>query len=253
MAKTNTKAVGETLQQLFDLQTIDTQLDSIKILKGELPMEVSDLEDELSGLQKRIGKIEGSINDLQDEKSSHSANIKDAKALIKKYEKQLDEVKNNREYEALTKEIELQKLEIQLSEKKTKGVDAAIEKKDESLAAAKERLDAKQADLELKKVELEKIQSKTEKEEKKLEKASNKAKEGVEDRLLTAYERIRKRYRNGLAVVTIKRNACGGCYNQVPPQMHIEIGMKKQIITCEHCGRILVDNETAGIVEEEAK
>lgn len=253
MAKVNTKGVGEVLQQLFDLQTIDTKLDEIQILKGELPMEVSDLEDELVGLQTRLTKVEGAMNDLTTEKSNHAANIKEAKALIKKYEKQLDEVKNNREYEALTKEIELQKLEIQLSEKKTRGVDVAIEKKEETLTTAKTLLKTKKADLDLKKVELEKIQSKTEKEEKKLKKASDKAKVGVEERLIAAYERIRNRYKNGLAVVTIKRSACGGCFNQVPPQVNIEIGQKKQIITCEHCGRIIIDNETAGIVEEVAE
>jgi len=246
MAKATTSTVENTLTQLFVLQNIDSKLDEIAVLKGELPMEVSDLEDEIEGLNKRIERISGNIDDLKTEKLNHAANIKESQALIKKYEKQLDEVKNNREYEALTKEIELQKLEIQLSEKKTRNVEVSLEKKEESFKNAKDRVKSKNKDLDIKKEELEKIQAKTEKEEKKLVKASKKAQEEIEDRLIKSYVRIRERYRNGLAVVTVKRAACGGCFNQIPPQVQIEIGQRKQIITCEHCGRVLIDNELAG-------
>jgi len=246
MAKATTSTVENTLTQLFVLQNIDSKLDEIAVLKGELPMEVSDLEDEIEGLNKRIERISGNIDDLKTEKLNHAANIKESQALIKKYEKQLDEVKNNREYEALTKEIELQKLEIQLSEKKTRNVEVSLEKKEESFKNAKDRVKSKNKDLDIKKEELEKIQAKTEKEEKKLVKASKKAQEEIEDRLIKSYVRIRERYRNGLAVATVKRAACGGCFNQIPPQVQIEIGQRKQIITCEHCGRVLIDNELAG-------
>ena len=249
MAKATTSSVEKTLTELFALQNIDSKLDEIAVLKGELPMEVSDLEDEIEGLQKRIERINGNIEELNTEKLNHAANIKESQALIKRYEKQLDDVKNNREYEALTKEIELQKLEIQLSEKKTRGVEVNLEKKAESLENAEERLAAKKKDLVLKKEELEKIQAKTDKEEKKLVKASEKAKNEIEERLIKSYNRIRERYRNGLAVVTVKRGSCGGCFNQIPPQVQIEIGQRKQIITCEHCGRVLIDNELAGIEE----
>ena len=249
MAKATTSTVENTLTQLFALQNIDSKLDEISVLKGELPMEVSDLEDEIEGLQKRIGRISGNIDDLNTEKSNHSANIKESQALIKKYEKQLDEVKNNREFEALTKEIELQKLEIQLSEKKTRNVEVNLEKKEESLKNATDRVKTREKDLDVKKEELEKIQAKTVKEEKKLARASDKAKSAIEDRLIKAYKRIRERYRNGLAVATVKRGSCGGCFNQIPPQVQIEIGQRKQIITCEHCGRVLIDNELAGYEE----
>ena len=247
MAKATTQSVEETLKQLAALQAIDSKLDSIQILKGELPIEVSDLEDEIEGLGIRVKKIEGSINDLKEEKNNHANNVKESNILIKKYEKQLDEVKNNREYEALSKEIELQKLEIQLSEKKMRGVEVAIEKKEESFETTKEKLDSKNKDLEVKKVELEKIQSKTEKEEKKLNKASKAAQSGIEERLLVSYQKIRTRYKNGLGVVTVQRGSCGGCFNQIPSQVQIEIGQRKQIIICEHCGRVLIDDEIAGI------
>ena len=185
--------------------------------------------------------------------SRHSANIKEAEALIERYEKQMDNVKNNREYDALTKEIEMQRLEIQLSQKKIRESSTLLDGKRETLAAAKERLETKNKTLETKKVELEKIIEKTIKDEEKLKKKSEKAKKVIEPRLLKAYTKIRGAYRNGLAVVTVGRNSCGGCFNKIPPQIQLEIQSQKKILACEHCGRVLVDNETAGIIDETAE
>ena len=201
--------VNEKLRLLYDLQQIDSQIDEIKILKGELPMEVSDLE-----------------------------------ALIAKYEKQLDKVKNNREFDALNKEIEMQRLEMQLSEKKTREIKTQKDLKADTLVGAKERKENKEKDLQQKLVELKEIISKTEKDEDKLQVVSEKQQKKIEERLLKAYQKIRNTYRNGLAVVSVERNACGGCYNAIPPQAQMEIGLSKKILVCEHCGRILVDKAT---------
>ena len=244
MAKAN-KGVADKLRQLFELQLIDSKIDEIQVLKGELPIEVSDLEDEIAGLNTRINKLKDKIDGIDHEINSHNANIKESQMLIERYEKQLDEVKNNREYEALTKEIEMQNLEIQLSEKKIKDATASKEVRDTTLTEATDRLDVKNENLAVKKVELEKIIEKTEAEEKKLHKNSDKARQGIEDKLLKAYDRIRSRYRNGLAVVTVKRDACGGCFNRIPPQLQIEIGLYKNVSACEHCGRVLVDDVIA--------
>lgn len=234
--------VAEKLKQLYELQLIDSEIDEIAVLKGELPIEVSDLEDEIAGLETRIKKLESVIQDMNTEAGRHEANIKEAEALILRYQTQMDNVKNNREYDALTKELELQKLEIQLSEKKIRQVNLEIQNKEGTLEATKERLEGKLKDLETKKVELAKIIEKTEKEEEKLLKKSEKAKKKIEDRLMKAYNKVRKSYRNGLAVVTVSRDSCGGCFNKIPPQLQLEIGQRKKIIACEHCGRILVDD-----------
>lgn len=234
-------SVKEKLEQLYGLQKIDSKLAEIEILKGELPMEVSDLEDEIVGLETRISKLKASIEDIDTEVSNHKANIAESEKLIERYNSQLDNVKNNREYDALTKEIELQSLEIQLSEKKIRDTHGSKTMKNEALEKAEARLENKQKDLENKKVELEKIISKTEKEETKLMKASVKARKTIEERLLKSYDRIRTNYRNGLAVVSVSRGACGGCFNRIPPQQIIEIGVMKNIIACEHCGRVIVD------------
>jgi uncharacterized protein len=235
--------VKDRLKSLYDLQKVDTQLDEIKILKGELPREVQDLEDEIAGMETRISKLKANIKEFDTESSRHQSNIKDAEGLIAKYTKQLDDVKNNREYEALTKELEMQKLEIQLSEKNIrKSKDQILEKK-EVLKINNEKLDQKVKDLEFKKVELDKIIAKTEKDEEKLNKLIDKARKKLDDRLMAAYDKIRKSYRNGLAIVTVEREACGGCFNQIPPQKKLEISLCKKIIACEHCGRVLVDVE----------
>lgn len=242
--------VAEKLKNLYELQLIDSELKEISILKGELPMEVSDLEDEIAGLSTRIEKLEGGIELTNQEINRHLGNIKDSENLIERYKKQLDTVKNNREYEALTKEIELQQLEMQLSEKKIREAKGGIVAKDETLTAAKLRFDGKNKELEAKKVELAKIIEKTEKEEDKLFKKAEKQRKKIEDRLLASYDKIRHTYRNGLAVVTVARDACGGCFNKIPPQTQLEIGLAKKIIACEHCGRVLVDDLILSTVTE---
>ena len=240
------------MKQLYKLQVVDSQIDEIQILKGELPIEVSDLEDEIVGLEKRITRLEETVAEVDKEISNHNVNIKESETLIAKYEKQLDDVKNNREFEALTKEIELQRLEIQLSEKKINDSKRVKEVKVVTLNEAKEKCAAKQQNLDVKRLELEKILEKTNTEEAKLQKLSEEAKENIEERLLKAYTRVRERCRNGLAVVTVERDACGGCFNRIPPQLHIEIGHYKNIIACEHCGRVLVDDEIASEFREKA-
>lgn len=249
MATVKEKSIAERLKALYSLQQIDSKLDSIVVLKGELPMEVSDLEDEISGIQTRIKKHENAIAEVDNEILKHNTNIKEAETLIAKYEKQLDNVKNNREFDALTKEIALQKLEIQLSQKKIREANAVKETKTETLNQFTAKLAQRTKDVEAKKVELQKIIEKTDKEEAKLVKESEKARKVIEDRILTSYDKIRKTYRNGLAVVPISRGACGGCFNRIPPQMQIEIGVMKKIIACEHCGRVLIDDQA--LLEEE--
>jgi len=244
----NDLSIEAKLKQLHELQTIDSEIDQIAILKGELPMEVDDLEDEVGGLQTRVNKLSSVIKDMEDTISRHKGNIAEANDLIAKYEKQMDNVKNNREYDALSKELELQRLEVQLSEKKSREIQAQLAAKGETRKITEERLEQKQADLTTKKVELESIIEKTVKEEEKLRKKSDKAKKAIDDRLLKAYSKIRNAYRNGLAVVTIERNAWGGCFNKIPPQVQLEISLKKKIIACEHCGRVLVDDDVAGII-----
>ncbi len=249
---TVTVSVEDKLKGLFELQSIDSQIDQIQVLKGQLPIEVSDLEDEIKGLETRVGRLSDQVGEMDSEITKHKENIVTSNTLIERYNKQLDDVKNNREYEALTKEIELQNLENQLSEKKIKEFQESKGRKAEILEEAQQKLALKKEDLEKKNVELTEISEKTEKEENKLRKKSEKSRKEIEDRLLKSYDRVRNRYRNGLAVVTVKRNACGGCFNRIPPQTQIEIGQYKAIIACEHCGRVLVDNVIAGIEEEEA-
>lgn len=240
--------IKERLTNLYRLQALDSKLDEIQILKGELPIEVSDLEDDIVGLEKRKERVQEGISDYEKEISKHTSNIKEAETLISRYEQQLDNVKNNREYDALTKEIDLQKLEIQLSQKKMAESNTAIEAKKETLANVEERVNAKKSDLDRKREELEKIITKTDKEEKKLVKAIEKQRELIDSRLMKAYDKIRTSYRNGLAVVAVERDACGGCFNKIPPQIQLEIGMYKKILPCEHCGRVLVDHD---IIEKE--
>lgn len=249
MATTKDLSIADKLRGLYALQQIDSKMDEIAVLKGELPMEVSDLEDEISGLSIRLKKLDGSIAEIDMEIVRHNNNIKEAEALIARYEKQLDNVKNNREFDALTKEIELQKLEIQLSQKKIREATSNKEVKAESQGQIAAKLEQRNKDVESKKVELQKIIEKTEKEETKLSKDSDKARKLVDERLLASYDKIRKTYRNGLAVVTVQRGACGGCFNRIPPQMQIEIGVMKKIIACEHCGRVLVDEHVVNPVE----
>lgn len=241
MATVKDFSFEERLASVLALQKIDSKIDEIKTLKGELPMEVKDLEDEIEGLQTRINNIDTEINNINTFIDNKSNAKKEAQALIKKYEKQQDNVKNNREFEAINKEMEMQELEVRLNEKHIK--DAGFELKDRTNARLKteEKITDVQEALDLKRKELEKITVETEKEEQVLAEKSAAAKEKVEARLLAAYERIRNSYRNGLAVVPIIRDSCGGCFNVIPPQRQSEIRQHKKIIVCEHCGRILVD------------
>lgn len=236
-------SVEEKLLAVLTLQKIDSKIDEIKTLKGELPMEVKDLEDELEGLLTRIQNIDAEIESIQKFITAKTEGKKEAQALIKKYEKQQDNVKNNREFEAINKEIELQELEVKLNEKHIK--DAGFEQKERMAQRTKteEKMTNLQDVLKVKRTELEKIIADTEKEEKNLVTKSTAAKEKVDERLLAGYERIRASYKNGLAVVPIVRDSCGGCFNVIPPQRQSEIRQHKKIIVCEHCGRILVDNE----------
>ncbi len=244
--------VEEKLKQLYQLQRIDSQVDEIQILKGELPDEVQDLEDEIAGLELRMTKMESVIKELQAEMNTHQGKIKESETTIQKYQIQLDNVKNNREFEALTKELEFQKLEIQLAEKKVRQSAADIEVKQETRNGIEERLQKKRKELETKREELDQIIEKTEKEEAELKKKSEKARKVIEERLIRAYDKIRTSYRNGLAVVTVERNSCGGCFNKIPPQLQLEIAMHKNIVACEHCGRILVDDSVLGEVLQPA-
>ena len=243
MAAVKELSVKEKLVQLSKLQKIDSKLDEIKIMKGELPMEVSDLEDDIAGLTTREKKLADTVHDLDHEIAQHKNNIKESEALIVRYKQQLDNVKNNREYDALNKEIDYQNLEIQLSEKKINKSIAEKASKEESLKTISDKIAIRTKDLEAKKAELAGIIEKTEKEEEKLIKESDKARKDIEARLLKAYDKIRSSYRNGLAVVPIARESCGGCFNKIPPQIQIEIGVMKNIIACEHCGRILIDEQ----------
>ncbi|HUM47949.1 MAG TPA: C4-type zinc ribbon domain-containing protein [Chitinophagales bacterium] len=234
-------SVEEKLRALYRLQKIDTKTDDIQILKGELPMEVKDLEDELTGLKTRIGKIEDELKEMEENIANRKNSIKEAESLIKKYQKQQNNVKNNREFDALSKEIELQKLDIQLGEKRIKEATDDMNAKSEYLELSKKAIKEKEKNLKQKKEELEHIIEETDAEEKALLKKSKEQQAKIEERLIQAYHRIRSSYKNGLAVVTVQRDACGGCYNAIPPQTQMEIRQHKKIIVCEHCGRILVD------------
>lgn len=243
--------VSEKLDELGHLQAIHSKIDEIQILKGELPIEVADLEDEIAGMEKRLHKIEDEIKEAEEEVATRKANIKEATALITKYEKQLHNVKNNREYDALNKEIELQKLDIQLSEKKIKEGGFTVENLQTLLEETGKKIDVKKKDLVAKKKELNQIIADTEKEEKELQAKADGVAQNIEERLLTAYNRIRTSYKNGLAVVQVKRNSCGGCFGYIPPQTQSEIRSKKRIMTCEHCGRIFFDVEDNVVLSEE--
>ena len=242
-------SVEEKLSSVVALQKIESKIDEIQVLKGELPMEVSDLEDEITGLHARQTRIEEEINGIQEFINQKKNLIKEAEGLIKKYEKQSENVKNSREFEAINKEIEMQQLEMKLAEKHIKDANEEISEKVVVLEKAKKNIGAKEAVLNTKKGELEKIIASTEKEEKHFGKLSSEARSKVEERLLNSFNRIRKNYRNGLAVVPVERDACGGCFNAIPPQRQSEIRQRKKIIVCENCGRVLVDRDLFDTVE----
>jgi uncharacterized protein len=241
MASVKEFSVEEKLTAMVTLQKIDSKLDEVQILKGELPMEVKDLEDEIEGLHARQTRVEEEINGIQEFIEQKKEGIKEAQALIKKYEKQSDNVKNNREFEAINKEIEMQQLEEKLCEKHIKDATEEIGEKAKQLEFAKKAVATKEANLNAKKAELEKIIKETEKEEKHYNKDAEEARSHVDERLLLSYDRIRKNYRNGLAVVPVERDSCGGCFHAIPPQKQSEIKLRKKVMVCENCGRILVD------------
>lgn len=249
MAQVKEFSVEEKLSSLVTLQKIESKLDEIQILKGELPMEVADLEDEVLGLHARQTRIEEEINGVTEFIEQRKTAIKDADAMIKKYEKQSSNVKNNREFEAINKEVEMQELEMKLAEKHIKDATEEIAEKAVLLEKAKKNIAAKDGVLTAKKGELEKIIAANEKEEKHFNKLAKDAREHVDARLYASYEKIRKSYRNGLAVVPVERDACGGCFNAIPPQKQSEIKQHKKIMICENCGRILFDEELKGIIE----
>lgn len=235
------KTIAQKLEALVTLQSIDSQMDEIKKVRGDLPEEVEDLEDEIVGYQTRVDKFKGELNDLEANIADHRTQIKNSEALIKKYEEQQVNVRNNREYDAITKEMELQNLEIQIAEKRIKEAYAKIELKNEEIEKTNEELSERSKDLENKKAELEVLIKESEADEKKLATSRKRACGKIEDRLLNSYNKLRGNARNGLAVVAVSRSACGGCFNVIPPQTQAEIREKRKIIVCEHCGRILAD------------
>lgn len=238
--------IEEKLRALYSLQLVDSEIDKIRTLRGELPLEVQDLEDEVAGLETRIGNLKNEINELEKSMVGKNNEITASQALIKKYEEQQNNVRNNREYDSLSKEIEFQTLEIELCNKKIREFTAQVAEKKEVMTEAQTSLDERKRDLESKKSELEDITRDTQKEEEQLADKSTELQTRIEERLLTAYKRIRSNARNGLAVVSVQRDACGGCFNQIPPQRQLDIRSRKKIIVCEYCGRILVDDEIVG-------
>ena len=245
------QTVEQKLKALYELQTIHTKIDKIRQVRGELPMEVADLEDDVAGLETRIQKIKSELDDLEDDIVTRKNLIKESQANTKKYETQLNEVKNNREYDAISKEIEIQGLDIQVSEKKIREFGFEITTKTQVYEKALADLEARKSDLDAKKAELGTITAETEKEETELTALADKATVTIDERLLIAYNRLRHNAKNGLAVVTIQRDSCSGCFNQIPPQRQSDIRQRKKIIVCEHCGRILVDELMAMTVEEQ--
>ncbi len=244
-------SIEEKLRALHELQSVVSAIDKIKILRGELPLEVQDLEDEIAGLKTRIHNLEDEIKGLETAISNKKINIRESQALITKYTEQQNNVRNNREFDSLAKEIEFQNLEITLSEKRIKEFTAEMGAKKDAITSSKTLLSERMEDLGRKNKELEEITEETKIEEEKLKAKAEKIEFFIEPRLLTAFKKIRKNARNGLAVVTIQRDACGGCFNKIPPQRQLDIASRKKIIVCEYCGRILVDEKINQIPDAE--
>ena len=249
MAKKDPKdlPVEDKLKNLFLLQTTLTAIDEKRALRGELPLEVQDLEDEIAGLNTRIEKIKADIAEFQSAVTQKKGDIEKAKISVERYQNQLNEVKNNREYDTLSKELEYQTLEIELCEKKIREASVKVNEKTELLNQNQTLVDERQKDLEEKKSELEEIMQETREEEEKLKEKARDIETKIEPRLLTSFKRIRKNARNGLGIVYVQRDACGGCFNKIPPQRQLDIKMHKKIIVCEYCGRIMIDPELAGV------
>ena len=244
-------SVEEQLKTLYQLQTALSSIDEKRALRGELPLEVQDLEDEIEGLTIRIEKIKADIDDFQSAVIKKKAEIEQAQTSVNRYKEQLNEVKNNREYDTLSKEIEYQELEIELCTKKIKEANARIGEKKEELVNNESLLDERKRDLEVKRGELDEIMEETRAEEEKLRERVKELEAKIVPGLLTSFKRIRKNARNGLGIVYVQRDACGGCFNKIPPQRQLDIKMHKKIIVCEYCGRIMIDPELAGVKQEQ--
>ncbi len=242
--------IEKKLAALYNLQLIDSHIDKIRIVRGELPLEVQDLEDEIAGLETRIEKFVLEVEEFDTQAGEKGDAIKDSHVLMKKYQDQQMNVRNNREYDSLTKEVEFQNLEIQLNEKRIKEYTFKQESIKTEIEKSQAILEERKNDLDIKKNELSDIIIETENEEKELQTKSEANQKYVDDRLVVAYQRIRENARNGLAVVQIERDACGGCFNKIPPQHQLDIRMHKKIIVCEYCGRILVDLEIAEVASK---
>lgn len=243
------KTIAQRLEQLHKLQTIDSKLDQLRAVRGELPIEVEDLKDELEGLNTRLANFQSEIEHFNSQITENKEQIKTSKELIKKYKGQLNNVKNNREFDALNKEIEIQDLTIQAAEKKLGELDNSIAMKNELIEELQGKINERNDDLENKKKELEEITAETEKEEKSILDERAKAEKTIEEKLLKAYDRIRTNFRNGIAVAPVLRGACGGCFAKIPPQLQSDIRQSKKIVICENCGRINIDARMAGIEE----
>ena len=239
--------VEDKLKNLYQLQTMLSEIDKIKTLRGELPLEVQDLEDEIEGLTTRIEKIQNDVTNLQSDVSRRRINTQENNANIERYTEQLNNVRNNREYENLTKEIEYLQLDNQLNEKKISEANETIKAKQEDIQRCSELVSERRTDLDIRRSELDEIISETKAEEEKLRERSKNIEATIDPRLLSAFKRIRRNSRNGLGVVYVQRDACGGCFNKIPPQRQLDIRMRKKIIVCEYCGRIMIDPELAGV------
>ena len=245
-------SVEEKLKTLFQLQTALSSIDEKRALRGELPLEVQDLEDEIEGLTTRMEKIKAEIAEFQQAIVQKKGEIANAESSVARYKAQLDEVKNNREYDTLSKETEFQTLEIELCNKKIREANTRIQEKKDELVQNEEVIEEKKKDLEVKREELEEIVTETRAEEEKLKEKVKDLESKIENRLLTSFKRIRKNARNGLGIVYVQRDACGGCFNKIPPQRQLDIKMHKKIIVCEYCGRIMIDPELAGVKVDKA-
>lgn len=241
--------VEQRLKSLYQLQTILSEIDRIRTIRGELPLEVKDLEDSIAGLHTRIDNYHHDIDELNHNLSIEKEKIKNSQALIAGYKEQIDNVRNNREFDLLSKEIEFQTLEIELAEKHINDYGRAIENKTADIRATEERLADQEHILNEKREELDEIVSETRQEEETLREKAKALEPKIDERTLTAFKRLRRNARNGLGIVYVQRNACGGCFNRIPPQKQMEIKMHKKVIVCEYCGRILIDPALAGIDE----
>jgi hypothetical protein len=253
MAGATEISIEQKLKALYKLQLIDSKIDNLRSVRGELPMEVSDLEDEIVGYETRLGNVQAEIKKMDESISVNKNKIVDAKALVKKYEKQLENVKNNREYEALTKEIEIQGLEQMAAEKRIKTIQFDIEQKKSSLETLQSDLEGRKTDLKNKKGELDTIINETEIEEQELLKVRATAVTVADERLVSSYERIRRGVKNGIGVANIQRDSCSGCFAGIPPQRQSDIKQRKKIIVCENCGRVLIDSGLSDEITDDIK